>query len=78
MSYQDYGDEEDFRKDRKKDRRDRRNRKLARLDKEGTATGLTRIVHHPRGSELHGPGMSLTDPEFEDESGDRISLSFRK
>lgn len=48
--------------------------KPARLDAEGTAKGLTRIVtHHPAGA-CFGPSVALRNPEYEAESGERTTL----
>lgn len=48
--------------------------KKARLDPEGTAKPLTRIVSHARAGDCVGPGSALNQPEYETEAGERISL----
>lgn len=47
---------------------------LARLDPDGTAEPLTRIVHHPLPLKLQGPGIPLNEPEYENMFGNRTSL----
>lgn len=46
----------------------------ARLDADGSAKPLTRIVHHPKEGGRIGPGMVLINPEYETEEGERIPL----
>jgi hypothetical protein len=46
----------------------------ARLDADGTAKPLTRIVHHPPKDARVGPGIPLHAPEHEDEHGKRTPL----
>lgn len=53
---------------------DRKNRK-ARLDSEGTAKPLTKIVHHPVAGHCIGPGTPLRNPELVDEDGTRTPLA---
>jgi hypothetical protein len=48
--------------------------KLARLDSEGTAIPLTRIVHHPPSGIRVGPHTMLHEPEYEGARGERITL----
>lgn len=46
----------------------------ARLDPNGDAKPLTRIVHHVNPDWCQGPGMPLHNPEYESETGERIPL----
>ena len=46
----------------------------ARLDADGTAKGKTRIVCHPKVGDCFGSGMTLIDPQYETEQGERITL----
>jgi len=46
----------------------------ARLDADGTAQPLTRIISHPPVNWCVGPGTRLVQPEYEDQSGKRIPL----
>ena len=53
--------------------------KKARLDADGNAQPLTRIVHHPvLNGACIGPGEKLYNPELEDESGHRTPLTETK
>ena len=47
----------------------------ARLDAEGTAQPLTRIVSHPQRDWCLGPGMAMVEPEYEDQHGHRTPLT---
>lgn len=48
--------------------------KKARLDEDGTAEPLTRIVAHPNRDHCVGPWSSSKRPEYEDEHGNRTPL----
>lgn len=49
----------------------------ARLDSEGTAKPLTRLIHHPNRDFCVGPGISLVNPQYENEEGHRTPLTTR-
>jgi len=46
----------------------------ARLDADGTAKPLTRIIHHPPVGVCVGPGTTLIQPEYEDAAGKRTPI----
>lgn len=46
----------------------------ARLDADGTAEPLTRIVHHPREGACQGPQSTLVNPELVQADGTRVPL----
>lgn len=50
-------------------------RRPARLDADRTATGKTRIVHHPSVGERIVSGGPLVRPEYEAEDGTRVPLT---
>jgi hypothetical protein len=53
-------------------------KKPARIDADKRAKPKTRLIHHPSGGKLAGPGMPLVDPELEDvDSGARTPLVSR-
>lgn len=50
----------------------------ARLDADRMAKAKTRIVHHPNIEHCVGPGGKLSNPEYENEYGEREALYVRR
>lgn len=47
----------------------------ARLDADGKAKPLSRLIDHRNPGHCFGPGMSLNRPEYEDQDGERTPLT---